>query len=173
MTESSPTLFCENHPDVPTSLRCNSCEKLICPKCAVLTPTGYRCKECISNQQKRFDTAEWYDYILAFIVGTIVSFVGGLLVNVLVRLLGFFIILLFLFVGASAGVIIAEAIRYVTRKRRSKRLFQIAAASVVVGFLPIIFYDLLISNYWGVLWVGLYALTSASAVYARLRGLRM
>ena len=50
-------------------LRCNRCERPICTECAVLTPTGYRCKECVRGQQKVFDTAKWFDYPLAIIVG--------------------------------------------------------------------------------------------------------
>ena len=39
---NAPT-YCANHPGVETSLRCNKCGKPICAKCAVRTPTGYRC----------------------------------------------------------------------------------------------------------------------------------
>jgi hypothetical protein len=173
MTDQSPTLYCANHPNTPTSLRCNNCEKPICPRCAVLTPTGYRCRECLREQQKKFDTAEWYDYILAFIAGMVVSFLGSLLVNFLIRFLGFWIILVFLAIGTSAGFIIAEVIRYVTRRRRSKRLFQLAAASVIVGFLPLFLINLISLNFWGVLWISAYAFTAASTVYGRLRGLKL
>ncbi len=169
MTDSGSTLYCANHPSTPTSLRCNNCEKPICVQCAVLTPTGYRCKECIRGQQKKFETAEWYDYILAFIVGAAISFTGSLVV----RFFGFIFFLLFVVLGAFAGLLVAEAIRYVTRRRRSKRLFQLAAASVLVGCLPVILWDLITLNFMNLLWVGLYAVSTASAVYARLRGLRM
>jgi hypothetical protein len=67
MIEKTEELYCANHPQTPTSLRCNRCEKPICPKCAVKTPIGYRCKECVRGQQKIFDTAQWYDYPLAFL----------------------------------------------------------------------------------------------------------
>ena len=79
MTETSPTIYCANHPSVETTLRCNKCEKPICAKCAVLTPTGYRCKECIKDQQKIFETAVWYDYPVIFIVVAIMSYLGSLL----------------------------------------------------------------------------------------------
>ena len=57
--DRSPTapIYCANHPAVETTLRCNRCGKPICAECAVRTPTGYRCKECVRGQQKIFDTA--------------------------------------------------------------------------------------------------------------------
>ncbi len=97
MTNSNSTLYCANHPSVPTSLRCNNCEKPICVQCAVLTPIGYRCKECIRGQQKKFDTAEWYDYILAFGVGSAIAFAGSLVV----RFFGFLFFLLFIVLARS------------------------------------------------------------------------
>src|SRR4030067_708041 len=125
MSSQPPTLYCANHTDVETTLRCNRCEKPICAKCAILTPTGYRCKDCIHNQQKSFETAQWYDYLLAFVVGIILSYIGSRLVSYL----GFFT----LFVGPIAGVIIPEAIRLAIRRRRSKRLFQVSALAVALG----------------------------------------
>ena len=65
MTESTTgTLYCYVHPNRETSLRCNNCNRPICASCAVRTPTGYRCRECVKGQQKTFDTSEWYDYVL-------------------------------------------------------------------------------------------------------------
>ena len=58
-------LYCYVHPDRETLLRCNNCERPICTQCAVLTPTGYRCKECIRSQQKKFETAENSDLVIA------------------------------------------------------------------------------------------------------------
>ncbi|HNW14496.1 MAG TPA: B-box zinc finger protein, partial [Anaerolineaceae bacterium] len=55
------TLYCKNHPQRETYLRCNRCNDPICVQCAVLTPTGYRCKNCISGQQKVFETSEGLD----------------------------------------------------------------------------------------------------------------
>ena len=76
MTETTPTLYCANHPTVATTLRCNRCEKPICPQCAVLTPTGYRCKECVKSQQKIFDTSEARDFLLGFIVTALLSWLA-------------------------------------------------------------------------------------------------
>ena len=116
-------IYCANHPTVETSLRCNNCEKPICPKCAVLTPTGYRCKECVRGQQKVFDTAVWHDFPVAFIVAAILAFAGSYVAS----FVGFFTI----FIAPVAGVITAEAVRLVIRRRRSGRLFLTATAGVV------------------------------------------
>jgi len=165
MSEDTPVLYCANHPNVETSLRCNKCNKPICPKCAVLTPTGYRCKECVKSQQKVFNTAEWYDYPLAFLIVGILSFLGSLLASVL----GFWII----FIAAIIGMGIAEATRFLTRRRRSKTLFQIAAASAILGSLPLLLITLLNGNLLGLLWQGFYTFTITSTVYYRLRGINI
>ena len=49
-------------------------------------------------------------------------------------MIGFFTILL----APAAGVGIAELVRMVIKKRRSKRLFQLVAAGIVLGGLPLI-----------------------------------
>lgn len=166
-------LYCANHPSVETSLRCNRCEKPICPKCSVLTPTGYRCRECVRGQQRTFENAAWYDYVLAIGTSSVLSFfAAALLTN-----LGWFIF----FLAPVAGVVIAEAVRLVTRKRRSKRLFQAAAAGVILGCLPLLFVNLasaLFGGGWGgslfgLLWLGLYAATATSTMYYRLSGIRI
>lgn len=180
MSDITPTTtrtdveYCANHPGVETTLHCSRCDKPICARCAVLTPTGYRCKECVRGQQKIFDTAQWSDYPLAMIIGAGLAFVGSLIVPYL----GFFT----LFIAPVAGVIIAEAIRFVTRRRRSKRLFQLVAVAVVVGCLPLLLANGLgallggrggLFALWPLLWQGLYAFTVTSSVYYRLGGIQI
>ncbi len=87
--DSTSSLYCYNHPQRETLLRCNRCERPICQSCAVLTPTGYRCKECVRGQQKIFDTARWWDYPLAFLTAGVISYFGSRVAN----LFGFFPIL--------------------------------------------------------------------------------
>ncbi len=167
MTEETPVLYCANHPDIATNLRCNRCEKPICPKCAVLTPTGYRCKECVRGQQKQFETAQWFDYIIAVLVAGGLAFAGSLLV----RFLGFFTI----FLAPVLAIGISEAVRYAVGRRRSKRLFQLATAAAVLGCLPLLLQSLLGLFFGGfnlsILWLGLYAVTLGSTIYYRLLGI--
>jgi hypothetical protein len=54
MSETTTTHYCYYHPNVETELRCNKCGKYICPKDAVRTPVGYRCKSCVKEQQDIF-----------------------------------------------------------------------------------------------------------------------
>jgi hypothetical protein len=173
-----PTLYCANHPNVETTLRCNRCNKPICSRCAVLTPTGYRCQECVRGQQKMFETTAWFDYPLAFFLAVVLSYIGGQLVT----RLGFFTI----FLAPIAGVIIAEAIRLVVRRRRSKRLYQLSAAAAALGgAIPILLYlttFLFMLSQGGLggigflfplIWQGVYVFIVTSTVYYRLGGIRI
>lgn len=172
MSETPPILYCANHPSVETGLRCNNCEKPICPKCAVLTPTGYRCHECVKGHQKIFDTAEWFDYPITFVLVAALSFFGSLLASVL----GFFTI----FVAPIAGLVIAEATRFAVRRRRSPQLFTTAAIAAALGSLPLLVTAVIglisygaLGGLWDILWQGLYAVTVTSTVYYRLRGINI
>jgi hypothetical protein len=178
MSENSDILYCANHPQVSTSLRCNRCEKPICSKCAVLTPTGYRCNECIRGQQKVFDTAQWYDYPLVFITVTILTYIGTLIVD----RIGFFTILL----APVAGVIIAETARRIVSRRRSKNLTRIAIAGVIIGVLPRLFVGTLslvimfsqvglsgAGALFPLIWQGAYVFMVASTVFYRLSGINI
>jgi B-box zinc finger len=125
MTDAA--VVCANHPDRETSLRCNRCGKPICAQCAILTPVGYRCKECVKGQQKVFETAQWVDYPIA----AVLSGVGvGLAVGVL-GFIGFWGIL----VAPIAGGALAEVVRWAVRRRRGRRLPLAAAGGGVLGML--------------------------------------
>ena len=172
------TLYCYVHPNRETQLRCNQCERPICDQCAVLTPTGYRCRECIRSQQKTFDTARMSDYLLAPVVAAGLAFVGSLLV----RFLGFFT----LFLAPLAGMVIAEGARWITGKRRSPLLIKLISGAALLGSLPLLI--LLLTQFflglqsggglsvWGLLpliYQAAYTLITTSSVYYRLSGIRI
>jgi len=171
MTEST-TLYCYVHPNRETSLRCNNCNRPICASCAVRTPTGYRCKECVRERQKTFNTSEWYDYILGFIVAGALSAVATFLVS-LIGGIGFFGWII-IFAGApTAAVIIAEGVRLVTRRHRSRSLFITVAAGVVLGALPVILYQALTLNLFGILFQVIYLVIAVPLIYTRLSGIQL
>ena len=165
MTEQPPILYCANHPNQETLLRCNRCEKPICSKCAIQTPTGYRCRECVRGQQKNFETAQWQDIPLAFGAAALISFLGSLIAG----RMGFFVI----FIAPIVGTIIAEVARFVTQRRRSQRLFQFVAAGVLIGGLPLLLKDLLYFSLLGAIWQGVYLVTATSTAYYRMKGIML
>lgn len=163
MTEQIETLTCANHPNTETLLRCNRCEKPICVKCAVQTPTGYRCRECVRGQQQAFETAERQDVPLAFLVSAIISFMGSLIAGSM----GFFVI----FIAPIVGTLIAEAARFVTRRRRSQRLFQMVAAGALLGGIPWLLRSLFFFDIFRAIWQGIYLVTVTSTAYYRMKGI--
>jgi len=171
MTEST-TLYCYVHPNRETSLRCNNCNRPICASCAVRTPTGYRCRECVRERQKTFDTSEWYDYILGFIVAAVLSAVATFLVS-LIGGIGFFGWII-IFAGApTAAVMIAEAVRLVTGRHRSRPLFITVAAGVVLGALPVILIQVLRGDLFGIVFQVIYLIIATPVVYTRLSGIQL
>ena len=169
MTE---TLFCYVHPTRETALRCNNCERPICAACAVRTPTGYRCKECVRERQKTFNTSEWYDYILGFIVAAFLSGVGASLVTLIgsIGFIGWFLIA----AGApTAGVLISEGVRLVTKRRRSRTLYITVAVAVVLGALPVILVQLIGGNVFGIIFQVIYLVIVTPVVYTRLSGIQL
>jgi hypothetical protein len=125
-------LYCYVHPNRSTTLRCNNCERPICASCAMRTPTGYRCKECVRGQQKIFDTAQWYDYVVVFFTGAILSGIASVLAAALTGFISFFIIVLAPLAGATIGNIARRFIK----GRHSRWLNLLFGASIVIGALP-------------------------------------
>ena len=171
MTENT-VLYCANHPTVETTLRCNRCDKPICPKCAVKSPVGYRCRECVKSQQKIFDTAEPVDYVLGFIVAAILSGVASVLSG-LVGFIGFFGWFILIIAAPVAAGIIAEGVRMAIRKHRSQSLYYTILAGVVVGALPVILFNLITFNFFGLIPVGIYLVLGVPTVYYRLSGIQL
>jgi tetratricopeptide (TPR) repeat protein len=154
-------LYCANHPNVETMLRCNRCGKPICTRCAVQTPVGYRCKECVGQQQAVFYTGGAFDYV----IGGVIALVLGGIASYLMTLLGAWFFALIL--GPTIGIGIAELVRLAVRRRRSQYLWLVVAAGLVVGALPALLLALV--SLWSLLTLGLFLLLAVGAATARLR----
>lgn len=172
----SEKIVCYKHPDRETQLRCSRCEKPICAECAVRTPTGYRCKECVRSQQKVFDTSKPIDYLIVIGIAAVLGAVASIAVD-LIPFIGFFII----FIGPVVGIIIARILQWAIQKRRSKRLFQISVAAFVIGALIPVVPTLLIAFFYGggigyllpLIWKGLFIFLAASSMYYQLHGIQI
>jgi hypothetical protein len=173
MTESTTeTLYCYLHPNRETALRCNNCGRPICVSCAIHTPTGYRCKECVKGQQQIFNTAEWYDYMIGFVGAAFLSGIASFLVT-LIGNIGFFGWLIIIIGAPTAGGIIAEVLRAALRKHRSRNLFITVAVGIVLGAVPILLIQLFTLNIFGIIFQGIYLFIATPVVYTRLSGIQL
>ncbi len=163
-SSAGETLYCYYHPNTPTTLRCNRCNKPICSKDAVRTAVGYRCKTCVRQQQDVFFNATQADYVIAAIVALPI----GYLAQRFVPQLGFFVI----FLGPAIGGLAGEAIWRVTGRRRGRYVWAVALASLALGALAVLWPQLLAFGaqaFTGILWDAVFFVLMAGAVLARLR----
>lgn len=129
-------LYCLEHPQVETRLRCSKCGNPICPRCAVQTPVGFRCPQCVRSQQAIFYTATPLDYAIAGIVGLVISTIAAFILGQV----GFFLVII---LGPVAGGAIAEVVRWAIRRRRGRWIWLVVSGCIVVGALVVAFYPLL------------------------------
>lgn len=175
--QSTPSpVYCANHPQRETLLRCNICGKPICTECAVRRPTGYSCRDCVRGQQKRFENTRSFDYPLAAIVAGLLAFIGSYIADIL----SFFII----FVAPIIGIIIVSAVQRVIKNRRSRNLFLVTAGAALLGSLPLMvikligFFSLasaggLAYGVMDLIWQGVYTFLVTSTVYYRISGIQL
>jgi hypothetical protein len=129
-------LYCANHPDTETLLRCNRCEKPICLKCAVLTDVGYRCKECIRGVQSSYFNAIPVDNLIGFGVALVVTAIASPIAGFLFAFVPFFIgIILAFSIGSGAGGALAQIIRTSVGRRRGRYLRHFTLAGIILGVL--------------------------------------
>ncbi|MEZ4868902.1 MAG: B-box zinc finger protein [Caldilineaceae bacterium] len=139
MKETSTTeeavLYCANHPNRETLLRCNKCGKPICMQCAQLTDVGYRCKECIRTQQNVYFNAESWDNPIALVVSFLVALIVTPIVGAIFSFSGLFGWIFAFILGPSAGGLLSQIIRGAVGRRRGRYLGFFAIGGVLLGML--------------------------------------
>jgi len=168
----STATYCYAHPTRETTLRCKRCERYMCASCAVRTPTGYVCRDCVKAHQKSFDTAEWYDYALGFITAGFLSTLAAFLVTLIGRI-GFFGWFLIAAGAPVAATAIAESVRFVTQRHRSRPLFITVVVGVALGALPVVLFQVLSMNLFGILFQVIYLVIAVPLIYTRLSGIQL
>lgn len=131
-TPAPEVLYCANHPNVETVLRCNRCNKPICVKCAVQTPVGYRCKECVAELQAHYFNAYAWDYPIVAAVTLFLSIIVGALLPWLMSMIPYGWLFMFFLAPAVSGGI-AEAARRAVGRRRGRYIWLVASAMGVLG----------------------------------------
>ncbi len=173
----SEPMYCVNHPKVETYLRCNKCGQPICARCAVQTPVGYRCRDCINAQQRVF----YADFRPAYyVVAALVALPLSLLAGWLIPRLGWYAIIL----GPLVGGGIAQVTWWAIRRRRGKYTWLVVCGCIVVGALPNLLLTLLfiagsaipgggmtsgVAGLVDLVWDVVYLVGAGGAAYAWLR----
>ena len=160
------TTYCAVHPDRETGLRCNKCGRYMCADCAVPTPVGYRCRQCVRQHEDKFFAGTNTDYAIVFAVSAVLAAVGFFGVNLIGGFL-LFIILLAIPIGGAIG----EVALRLTGRRRGRYSGQVAIAGVVAGVLvlAIILYGPALTVPQIILRLLIYTGIVASTTYGRFR----
>ena len=134
--------FCAVHPNQETALRCNRCDRYMCHDCAVHTPVGYRCRECVKEQDRQFFDARLSDDIRIALVCALYA-AGGTIALAFFRFLLLALLLAFI-LGPTAG----ESARRAIGRRRSQRAPLAAAIGSFLGSLLVGYFLVGISLSW-------------------------
>jgi cadmium resistance protein CadD (predicted permease) len=129
-------------------------------------------------QQKVFETALWYDFLVAFVVATVICGAG----SVVGSFLGFFVIL----EAALVGSVAARAVQWAVRHRRSRYLWVASAVGGVLGCIPIMIpaallllampandRSVLLALGASLLWPGVYLVIAVGFLVANLKSFRL
>ena len=162
------SLTCANHPDRETLLRCNKCGKPICISCAVRTPVGYRCNECVREQQNIYFNALGRDNIVALAVGFVLTLIFAPIVGFLLSSIGFFGFFIAFIAGSGGGTLVARVIRSAVGNRRGRKLPHWALAGIILGVAPWAIFFLLAGGR-GFLMLLLFAGLAIASAFPQLR----
>jgi len=126
----------------------------------------------VRGQQAKFDTTEWVDYVAGFFTAAILGGLASVLVG-LVSGIGFFGWFLIAAGAPTAGIVIAEAARFVTRRHRARALFITVIVGSILGTVPAILLQLFFMDLYGLLFLIIYLVIATPIVYTRLSGIQI
>jgi hypothetical protein len=125
-TRNEPgVLYCANHPNVETNLRCSRCGKPICARCRVATPVGYRCYECADLKSVPTYAVDTSYYVRAAAVGVGAAAALGVLWGLFP---GFDF-----WAALIMGLVVGEGVSWAANMKRGPGLQMVGVASVVAG----------------------------------------
>ncbi|MCB9076802.1 MAG: hypothetical protein H6631_04370 [Anaerolineaceae bacterium] len=162
---------CYRHPDIETGLRCNRCNRFICTKCAKRTPVGFRCPDCIREQEDKYYSGGNSDYLIAAVIAFPLSLVAAALFIFILGQIGFlFQIIIAIIAAPAAAGFIVEAVRWGVGRRRSRYLRYVVIGSLILGTIAtylILF--VLFGGFFGVIAPGMLIFLGSATISTRLR----
>jgi hypothetical protein len=120
-------LYCANHPNEETYVRCSKCGKPICARCRVSTPVGFRCFECAQLQVLPTYAIGTDYYLKAAVAGLVVAGALGLVMG--------FLPAWEFWVALAIGIAVPEAVAIAANQKRGPGLQMVGMACVAFGFI--------------------------------------
>ena len=157
-------LPCYRHPHELTALTCSTCDRPICPDCAIPAAVGIKCPDCAKQPRAALGKVPPAKFAAGVAAGTFVAFAGGTVLAVIqIPLLG---VLFAYLLGMGVG----EVTRRAAGGFRDHTLARIAATVSVIGLLALPALALLTGssvNPIGIAFTLLGAVLAAGAAYNR------
>ena len=154
-------LYCIDHPERQTALRCNRCDAPVCTSCIVRTPVGFRCKECIKAQQSAFFNARWYDYPIAALISLVLSVPAAVMTSIA----GWWFAAI---VSPIAGGLIGAIVHRAIGRRHGRWIWLLVGVCNVVGALIALSATAFTRSY-ALVSIGIYAALATGAAVGVLR----
>ncbi len=125
--DTDAPMYCANHPNVETYLRCGRCDKPICARCRVHTPVGYRCFDCANLQSLPTYAISTDYYLKAAAAGFVIAAAAG-------TLMGLFPAFEF-WAALLMGIGVPEGVAIAANQKRGQGLQMVAIAAIAFGFI--------------------------------------
>jgi len=162
-------LVCYRHPDRDTALRCYNCNKPICSQCAVKTPVGYSCPDCIREKEDIFFNSKTTDYVIAALISLPLNLIVAILVAFIALRIGFFGFFLAFMGGGAAGRIIGRLIKRAVGNRRGRYLPHVVSATLILAAIVVGVFLFAFGGIYGAIILGIYAFVATGAAFYEMK----
>lgn len=132
MAAVATVVECPRDPGVETALRCQQCDRPICPRCLVQSPVGAKCRDCARVMRSPIYTVKGAN--LARSVG--VSVTGGLAAGLIWGLVlwQYSFGILSIMLGAGLGYAFTRGLEWASGRKRGPVMIGLAVAGIVISW---------------------------------------
>lgn len=129
-------LHCYIHPDRETGLRCTNCERPICADCVRPAAVGQLCPECARIRRPVNYQVTTANILVVAVVSLLYAVLITFLASQLLGMIGFFGILIALFLGPVAGDLLIRIVDRLTHNKRGRPIQLTIGICYTLGALP-------------------------------------
>jgi hypothetical protein len=133
---ATEALHCYIHPERETGLRCTNCDRPICADCVRPAAVGQLCPECARIRRPVNYQVTTANILAAAIVTVLYAVVITFLASQLLGMIGFFGILIALFLGPVAGDLLIRIVDRLTHNKRGRPIQLTIGICYALGALP-------------------------------------